>query len=212
LSHAYEQWSGDIGSAYVALGVAKDFCDEILLLYAFGEKLGGTYSRERDSISIRKEKIPADVIRWSNSGIVRIQQTNNLIEIFFPYPFLVQYLKAKVSLIREADLSELLDDIRARWKDESKANGICFQLALGLELMAPTSKLVDTIITKIGGVHPAPYVAPLARFSSEDQVDDILNKNQIGISIDPNSNRKIGDIVFKVESLYEHRDSYSCRF
>jgi hypothetical protein len=150
------------------------------------------------------------VIRWSNSGIVRIQQTDDLIEIFFPYPFLVQHLKAKVNFIRESDLSELLDDIRARWKDKDKDKGVCFQLALGLELVAPTSKLMKAIVTKIGGVHPdaTTYVAPLARFSSEDQVDDILNNNQIGISIDPNSNHKIGDIAFKVQILCEQTSSF----
>jgi len=76
-------------------------------------------------------------------------------EIFFPYHFLIQYLKSRVSLIREKDVNELFADIRSRWKDGDKGKGYCFQFALGVEFLTPASKLMEYVVKKIdGNAHP----------------------------------------------------------
>jgi hypothetical protein len=69
---AFENWSRDIGSAYTAIGVPNEFCNEILLLYGFGEQLGGKCSKETNSILFEKKKIPPELIKWASSGIIRI--------------------------------------------------------------------------------------------------------------------------------------------
>ncbi len=199
VASTYNAWIEKIGSAYSALGVPESFCNHVILLFGFGERLGGKYFKEHDSIIFPAKKISFEVIKWSNSGIIRIQQDGNNWEIFFPYPFLLEYLKSEVSIITKEAVEELFHQIRARWVDSAKGKGYCFQFAVGLELATPTSKLLTRILNMIDPMAlPIPKYEAVTTFKSDVEAAAALDENHIAISVDPDSTKKTGDLAFKV--------------
>lgn len=183
------------------MGIPPDIPNWIIYIYIYGEQLGGrTYSKNRDSIQISIERLPPDITKWSSSGILRIrEEPPDSVTIFFPYPFLIEFLKGKINLIRKQDLEELFFQLRSRFFDAKTGKGYTFQLALGLELLSSKSMLMRHILNKFGTDYtPSKYFAGLALFKSDDEAQKLLAENYIGVSIDPGTERKTGDLVFKV--------------
>jgi hypothetical protein len=106
-------------------------------------------------------------------------------------------------VIRTEDLEELFAQLRAHWMAltyADKVKGYCFQWALGIELLVPNSKLLKFILGEIDreAVPSIPYQS-LGLFQTDEEATAILDKNQIGISIDPKAkDQKTGDIAFMV--------------
>lgn len=111
--------------------------------------------------------------------------------------------QGRANLIRKADVDELFIQLQSRYMDAKTGKGYAFQLAVGLELLYPGSNLMRYILRQFGNdFTPAKYSEGLGLFSSDEGATQILNENRIGVSIDPDTTRKTGDLALKVYYLF----------
>eukprot|EP00835_Amoeboradix_gromovi_P001353 NODE_60_length_25605_cov_0.732377.p2 type:complete len:743 gc:universal NODE_60_length_25605_cov_0.732377:15071-12843(-) len=139
--------------------------DSIVAL-VFYRSLGGV--RVKNEIQFPRGCITENIRNLTKVGLLRVRSDSNGDILTVPYPFLIDYLKQISSNINLSYYTQLVSAAGIIRSNALTGVGVVFQVALAIELMLPSSKILQ-IITERSGIDLAPRLfddlVPFSLFS-----------------------------------------------
>ena len=188
LDNAYLKYKAE-HSKFGGMGAADAVFDSMLALI-FYRSLGGT--KKDNKIQFPAGCISTNIRNLSMVGLLRIQIDTQGDYLTIPYPWLLDYLKDISNNINIKYYEELVQAAAIIKSNALTGIGVVFQVALAIELMLPSSELVQ-MISKKSGIELRPkYFDSLVPFTLFNEIHDKFKKlmNSVFIIRDMASNEK----------------------